>query len=135
MNGNYLSKRLSDTGIACDGFNTFESHYYCIRLVEYYKLTNKEIEELKKTPFDNILFRYSTIFGKYHRAKGDKIFPFFNGIYTYFIKPLLANGHTKVQIIEELKSTFRKKVLTEGEFKALVGCQYQIPTIGSLGFT
>ena len=70
---------------------------------------------------------------KYHTAKGGKIAAFFNGIYTYYIKPLQEQGLTQEQIIQKLQPTFQKIVITEGEFKAFKGCQQQIPTIGISG--
>ena len=178
-NGNYLNQRLKNLNITqadnnCQGFQTFTSYHYRILKDEYYNLTNKEKERLYKSPFDNILFTYSDIWGerifykakgvkwtktveriryhennrfdkwnaekgilersaKYHTAKGGKVAAFFNGIYAYYIKPLQEQGLTQEQIIQQLRPTFQKIVITEGEFKAFKGCQQQIPTIGISG--
>jgi len=167
MNNKYLTQRLQALSITeedntCQGFSTFSAHPYYIVKDEYYNLTNKELERFRPSPFDNILFSYSTIWGKrifyrtktskwqktveriryneknryefwdrdtnkikrlhkYHTQKGGKAFAFFNGLYAYYIKPLQAQGYAETQIIEQLRPTFRRIIITEGEFKAFAG--------------
>lgn len=164
--GKYLNQRLTALGITdidnkCKGFNTFESHCYSIFVDEYYNLTNKEREELRTTPFDNILISYSTIWGfkktyhlkgvkwyknaerirynennrfdvwnphknkqerspKYRTTKGGKNVPFFNGLYSFFIKPLKDKGLSQEQIIQQLRPTFKKWSLPKENLKPLL---------------
>lgn len=177
--GAYLVKRFSvpditDAENRCNGFNTFESHYYYHLKDEYYNLTNEQRANIRPFIYDNILFTYSSIWGKqlfddtganewtrnvqrirynennrfeffddskqknvlspkYRTAKGGANFPFLNGIYAYYVKPLLEKGFTKQQAIEKLKPTFKKIAITEGEFKAFIGCKNGFPTIGASG--
>jgi len=70
---------------------------------------------------------------KYKTARKAGNYPFINGIYAYYIKPLLNKGLTKQQAIEKLKPTFQKIAITEGEFKAFIGCKNGFPTIGVSG--
>ena len=79
MNGNYLTQRLAAIGITeaantCQGFQTFGSYHYPIVNDEYYNLTNEQKERLKPSPFDNILFTYSDIWGQkvYYKSKEAK---------------------------------------------------------------
>lgn len=70
---------------------------------------------------------------KYRSPKGSKVHIFLNGIFAYFVEPLLKQGLSRAEIIERLQPVFKKIVITEGEFKAFVGCKNGIPTIGITG--
>lgn len=177
--GAFLRERLKAPDIThtenlCNGFSTFESHYYYYLVNEYYNLSNEKKDNLRPSNFDNILINYSTIWGKqiiytptgnewsvtahrirynennrftffddskqknvlspkYRTAKGGANFPFLNGIYAYYIKPLLEKGFTKQEVIEQLKPTFQKIAITEGEFKAFIGCKNGFPTVAASG--
>lgn len=70
---------------------------------------------------------------KYRSSKNSENKPFFNGIYAYFVKPLLAQGKEKEEILSLLKPIFKKVIITEGEFKAFAGCKLGMPVIGISG--
>lgn len=84
-------------------------------------------------PIFNDSKRKTELSAKYRSAKGSKNKPFFNGLFSYYIKPLLKKGHSKAEVIEILKPKFKKIAITEGEFKAFIGCKNGFPTIGVSG--
>ena len=58
--------------------------------------------------------RKTELSAKYRSAKGSENKPFFNGLFTYYIKPLLKKGYSKAEIIEILQPKFKKIAITEG---------------------
>lgn len=70
---------------------------------------------------------------KYRSPAGSSTHIFFNGIYTYFVKPLIEQRLSRAAIVAQLMPTFSKIIVTEGEFKAFAACKVGIPCIGITG--